>query len=154
MGAFAVAGTGDTPEGVVVIGLKLSAQEYEVGETVTVALEVRGARNVHAVKFHLAYDSEVLRFVPPATEGPFLRSDGTTTVFLAGDDGTVGKLKVGAARLDGGPGISGKGELAEFSFEAVRSGVAELEFEEASVLDPNKENLPARFKNVRVVVND
>ena len=125
---------------------------YQTGETVMVEVRIEKAANVGSVPFRLRYDPEVLRFDPPATEGPFLSADGTTTVFLASDPHGEGEVVVGISRLGTAQGAEGAGLLASFEFEARRAGNAGFAFADATVKDPQAQNLPALFDAPTVMI--
>jgi hypothetical protein len=125
---------------------------YSVGETITIMLMVDNAANVDSVAFHLLFNEDVMRFVPPAVEGPFLRSDGADTVFLCAEAASGGDLVVGASRLSRDPGIYGGGQLATFRFEATSQGECRFQFTHTSVKDPQARYLPAVFVVVPVSV--
>jgi len=128
-----------------------SAPSYRVGDRVTVEVRIENATNVGSVPFHLRYNRQVLEFVPPADQGPFLRSDGTNTVFLANDSGG-GEVVVGLSRLGGGDGMSGAGTLATFQFQALNPGDCGFGWTGASVKDPQARNVPASFLTAPVSV--
>jgi hypothetical protein len=113
---------------------------------------VDDAANVGSVAFHLRFDKEVIRYVPPAMEGPFLGRLGTDTVFLCVESGAGGELVVGTSRVNGEPGAYGAGRLATFRFEAIKPGVSEFLFTGARVNDPQARSLPAQSGGVAVVV--
>jgi hypothetical protein len=138
--------------GPAIVRLVPSRTTYNVGETVAVNVFMESADNVGSVPFHLRYNPQVLQFIPPAVEGPFLQADGTNTVFLAPDTGGGGEIVVGLSRLGGGDGASGAGSLATFQFLAVAEGDAGFAFTGASVKDPQARNLPASFSVVGVRV--
>ncbi len=129
-----------------------SAPSYRVGDRVTVEVRIENATNVGSVPFHLRYNRQVLEFVPPADQGPFLRSDGTNTVFLANDSGGGGEVVVGLSRLGGGDGMSGAGTLATFQFQAINPGDCGFGWTGASVKDPQARNVPASFLAAPVAV--
>jgi hypothetical protein len=137
------------PTGPSVVRLIPSRVTYHVGETVVTLLFMENAYNVGSVQFHLLYDKDVLQFLPPAIEGPFMSEDGSNTAFLVSDAGGGGELVVGLARLSGGTGAHGLGVLATFEFAALSPGSSELEFTAASVRDPQARFLPATFSVVQ-----
>ncbi len=122
-----------------------SAPSYKVGDRVVVEVRIEGATGVGSVPYHLKYNRQVLEFVGPAAEGPFLGSDGVSTVFLANPIQGGGDLVVGHSRLGGGDGVSGSGTLATFQFQAINAGDCGFAFSGASVKDPQARNLPATF---------
>jgi hypothetical protein len=149
------AGTAEEPErntGPAVVRLVPSKTSFAVGETVVVQVVIDNATNIGSTPFHLRYNSQVLRFLAPATEGPFLRSDGTNTVFLATDPGGGGEVVVGLSRMGVGTGANGSGTLAVFQFQAIAPGDCGFMFTGASVKDPQARNLPAAFNTAVVRV--
>jgi general secretion pathway protein D len=129
-----------------------SAPSFRVGDRLSVEVRIENATNVASVPFHLRYNRQVLEFVPPATQGPFLNSDGANSVFLATDSGGGGEVVVGLSRLGGGEGMSGAGTLATFQFQAINPGDAGFAWVGASVKDPQARNVPATFLLAPVVV--
>jgi hypothetical protein len=146
-GTFGTVEPGST--GPSVVRLVPTRITYHVGETVVTYVFIENAHNVGSVPFHLLYDKDVIEFLPPAIEGPFMSEDGTNTVFLAIDAGGGGELVVGLARLSGGTGAHGSGVLATFEFTAINPGSSGLTFTLASVRDPQAQVLPATFSVVR-----
>ena len=106
---------------------------------------IDNANNVGSTPFHLNYNKDVLQFVPPAGEGPFMKNDGSNTVFLASDTGGGGKVVVGLSRMGAAEGADGTGTLAIFQFQAINPGNCGFTFTGASVKDPQARNLPAAF---------
>jgi general secretion pathway protein D len=129
-----------------------SAPSYRIGDRVIVEVRIDNAQNVGSVPFHLKYNRQVLEFVPPAVQGPFLNADGANTVFLANDSGAGGELVVGLSRLGGGEGMTGGGTLATFQFQAINAGDCGFAWNGASVKDPQARNLPASFLTAPVAV--
>jgi general secretion pathway protein D len=154
-GGGGAGGTGQNPEGApgdnnapqtpATVRLVPSAPSYRVGDRVTVEVRIDNATNVGSVPFHLKYNRQVLEFVPPGVQGPFLNSDGANTAFLAMDSQGGGEIVVGYSRLGGGDGMSGAGTLATFQFQAINPGDCGFSWVGASVKDPQARNLPASF---------
>jgi len=140
------------PRGPVLVRLVPSKSVYQVGEPVTVQVVVDNAWNVGSTPFHLRYNREVLQFVPPAGEGPFMSGDGANTVFLASDTGGGGEVVVGLSRMGAPTGAEGSGLLATFQFQAINPGDAGFAFTGASVKDPQARDLPAAFNTAPVQV--
>lgn len=147
-------GTQEPPAvaGPATVRLVPSAPSYRVGDRVTVDVRIENATNVGSVPFHLRYNRQVLEFVPPAEQGPFLKSDAANTVFLANDSGGGGEVVVGLSRLGAGDGMSGAGTLATFQFHAINPGDCGFGWSGASVKDPQARNLPASFLTAPVAV--
>jgi general secretion pathway protein D len=143
---------GAVPSGPATVRMIPSSASYRVGDLVAVEVRIENAANVGSVPFHLQFNRQVLEYVGPAVEGPFLSSDGSNTVFLANPSQGGTSVVVGASRLGGGEGVSGAGSLATFQFQAVNPGDAGFAFTGASVKDPQARNLPANFVAVPVRV--
>jgi hypothetical protein len=147
-------GTEEPPvnAGPATVRLVPSAPSFRVGDRLTVEVRIENATNVGSVPFHLRYNRQVLEFVPPADQGPFLKSDGANTVFLATDSPGGGEVVVGLSRLGGGDGMSGAGTLATFQFQAINPGDCGFGWTGASVKDPQARNVPASFLTAPVAV--
>ncbi|HEX5044450.1 MAG TPA: secretin N-terminal domain-containing protein [Candidatus Polarisedimenticolaceae bacterium] len=141
-----------SPTGPAVVRLVPSAPTYKVGETVTVEVRLENGANVGSVPFHLRYNRNVLEFLSPGEQGPFLGSDGTNTVFMAQDAQGGGEIIVGNSRMGSAEGVTGSGPLCVFRFQAVNPGDAGFAFTGASVKDPQTRNLPATFASAAVTV--
>jgi general secretion pathway protein D len=137
--------TDEQPQQLAVVSLVPSKSSYRVGEAVIVNVLIQNGQNVGSVPYHLRYNSQVLQFNGPATEGGFLTSGGVNTVFLASDTGGGGEIVVGHSRMGGGQGASGGGTLGTFQFTAIGPGDCGFVFTGASVKDTQAGNLPAAF---------
>jgi len=144
----------DNPIGVspTIIRLEPSQAVYQVGEPVEIEIVVDRSRDVGSIVFHLSYDPQVLTFVPPAVEGPFMASDGADTVFLSGEIQGKGEIVVGASRIGSPDGVGGTGTLAVFEFNTIASGDCGFRFTGATVKDPQARSLPAAFTTAAVRV--
>jgi general secretion pathway protein D len=129
-----------------------SPASYSVGEQIVLNVSIENAVDIGSVPFHLRYDSSVVQFLAPASEGAFMSADGTSTVFLATDIAGGGEIVVGLSRLSGQQGATGSGILATFQFMAVGPGDARFAFTGASVKNPQAGNQPASFSAAPVRV--
>jgi hypothetical protein len=143
---------GDLLQGPAVVEPVPERSGYSVGETVAVDIVVGNAEDLSAVAFHFRFDAGVLRFQPPAEEGPFMGSDGTDTVFLAVESGQGGELVVGLSRMNNSSGLTGDGTLATFRFLAIAPGPCDFRFTGASLKDPQGMTLPATFRTAQVSI--
>jgi hypothetical protein len=134
------------------VRIEPDATIYRSGDRLTVAVTIANGRNVGSVPFHLVYDPQVVEFVSPATEGPYLGSDGGLTVFLAAESGAGGEIVVGLSRLGEPVGVDGSGTLALFEFDAVGEGDCGFGFSAASVKDPDAVDLTALFDVIPAAV--
>ena len=142
----------DEPSGPAVVRLVPSALSYRVGDSVVVDVRIENGTGVGSVPFHLRFNPQVLEFVPPAIEGPFLGSDGTGTVFLANEVSGGGEIVAAMSRLGGGGGVTGSGVLATFTFQAVNAGECGFAFTDAMVKDMQARALPSTFVTAAVQV--
>jgi len=125
---------------------------YRVGENVTLQVQIVGAQSVGSVPFHLRYNPQVFSYLAPASEGDFLSSDGTSTVFAASEVQGGGEIVVGLSRVGAANGANGSGLLATFQFVAKAPGSGTFSFTGASVRDPTASILPSSFTTAAVSV--
>ena len=142
----------EPPAGPALVQLVPAKATYAVGETVVLQIIVSNASNVGSIPFHLRYNKDALQFLSPGLEGPFMQSDGTSTVFLASDTGGGGEIVVGMSRMGAGRGATGSGVLATLQFLAINPGPCNFQFTGASVKDPQARNLPAAFNTAQVEI--
>jgi general secretion pathway protein D len=138
----------EPPSGPAIVQLIPSSNNFQVGAVVVAQVTIDNAQNVGSVPFHLRYNKEVLQFMPPATQGPFMTQGGAEPVFLASDTGGGGEIVIGLSRMGPGAGASGSGVLAIFQFQAISPGNCGFAFTGASVKDPQARDLPAAFNVV------
>jgi len=102
------------------VSLMPSSAFVSNGDQVTFTAEVDSVTDLYSYGFEISYDPTMLTYIS-ASEGNFLKADGTPTAFNAAlEDGTEGKLIVGNARLLSPPdGIDGSGALFEVDFGVV-----------------------------------
>ena len=126
-----------------------------VGGLVTLTFRIRGARDVHAVPFHLVYPADLLEYVDGAP-GPFLapargEGSGARPFFMA--DGAPGRLFVALARFGAaGGGAGGSGTLCTLRFRARAAGAARLSFEDAHVVLADRSEAEASFEAASLVI--
>jgi len=126
-----------------------------VGGVVTLTFRIRGARDVHAVPFHLVYPADLLEYVDGAP-GPFLApARGATSnarpFFMA--DGPPGRLFVPLSRFGAATGgAGGAGVLCTLRFRARAAGAARLTFEDAHVVLADRSEAEASFEAVSLVI--
>ena len=126
--------------------------DYAVGETISVEVLIDEAENVQSVAFHLLFDQDVIQYILPAIEGPFLGSDGARTLLLSTETEDGGEVIVAMSRLGTGVGVDGSGLLLTFNFLAVSPGDCGFVFDGATVKDPSARDLGAHFASASVSV--
>lgn len=130
------------PAAMATVSMNLSNPAPQVGEQLTVTIDVAGAVDLFSYGFEIGYDPAVLSFLS-ADAGSFLSdSGGVTTAFQSGlEDGSAGTLLVAEARtMDPKAGISGSGTLLTLTFEVLggEGQTTDVVFAPASFLaDPN-----------------
>ena len=131
--------------------MRASAPVVQVGDRVSIVIEIAGAADVGHVPFHVTIDPQVLQF-EDGQEGNFLSSDGRQTAFFAAATGDGAAVVVGLSRLRRGDGIHGGGDLCVLHFNAVGPGDARLDFARAKVRDSGNRIVPAEFWGTAIVV--
>lgn len=112
-------------------------ERANVGATTLVLdLRVTGVTDLYGVAFDLSFPSNLLQFVSPATEGPFLSQGGSSTSLLV-DENPTGNLVVGLSRLGATPGQTGSGVLLTLTFTAIGSGSGTIQFVAPQALNSN-----------------
>ena len=137
------------------IKANLSASTVRLGNTVTVIVRIKSARNVGSAPFTLLYDPAILEFVDTAsTEGGFLRQNKATTTFIArsGPPSRGGGVVVGLSRLDPVRGASGKGTLCRLTFRAIAPGLSQITFTRSALLSPQAQPIGSTFTGTTIRV--
>ena len=125
------------------------------GEEITVEIAVRGGRNVGSVSFHLLYEPSLLEPVEGgATEGGWLRRDGSRTSFLSRHASTDGRIIVGASRLGAPRGAQGGGVVCRLRFRALTAGSGALVFDRVHLGDPLANDLTVRPLTTRFTIGE
>jgi hypothetical protein len=124
-----------------------------VSDMMDVEITIREAKGVAAIAFHLHYDPNVIDFVEPAVEGPFLGQGGSIdTMLLAREVIAGGEVVVGNASIGPSPGASGAGTVVKLRFVAQRAGATPLTFSAARIFNPMVEELPSQFGTAMIRV--
>lgn len=108
----------------------IERQKVQVGDQVSIVIEISGATDVGHVPFHVTMNPQVLQF-EYGEEGNFLSSDGRQTAFFAAATSDAAVVVVGLSRIRQGDGIRGGGDLCVLHFIAVGPGNAGLGFARA-----------------------
>ncbi len=96
-----------------------------VGESISIEIAAASTAGVVDAPLHLLYDPERLRFLE-ASEGDYLRRDGSAIVFLANGLSRPGDVIIGIGRTDRSRGARGSGTLCRVRFEVLAPGTARL----------------------------
>lgn len=118
------------------ISIDPTTQTTSTGSVVTVDVGVTGVTNLYGYQFDLTYNPSVLSGVS-VSEGPLLASGGNSTYFVPGTIDNVGGTVAATADtiLSAVPGVSGSGELAVFTFDAIGAGTSTLGIQNELLID-------------------
>jgi general secretion pathway protein D len=103
--------------------------QAQVGNTITLQLEVENAQDLFAAPFHLKFDPKLLRLVD-VRAGGLLSGDGQTIIFTRNILNDTGDATVNLNRMPGTAGVSGSGSLAVFTFQTLKPGETAVTFSE------------------------
>lgn len=119
------------------ISIDPTAQTTSTGTVVTVDVDIANVNNLYGFQFDLTFNPSILRAVS-STEGTFLPSGGAT-FFIPGTNDNVGGTVAATADtlLTAINGVSGGGELAVFTFDAIGTGTSTLGIQNETLLDSN-----------------
>jgi hypothetical protein len=131
-----------------------AASSVNVGDYFAVSVVVDSATPIYAWEVTLTYSGGLVNG-GTVTEGPFLATGGGTTFVALGPDDGLGQFGPVGATLNGaGPGVSGAGTLATFTFQALASGVAQFGVTSVTLLDETLFDITASSTPAQVTVND
>jgi general secretion pathway protein D len=153
--------TGDTSSGspesepeapAITVSVQPVRTELTVNASSDITIDIENAVNVGSVPFYIDYDPNILEILD-VREGPFMGSDGMSTVFMSSIDDRRGRIIIGLSRIGAGAGISGSGTLVEITAGGKSPGESPVAFSHESVLDPMAQSIPAVFTDGDVVVS-
>ena len=98
---------------------------------------------------HVAYDSEVLRFLD-ASAGGFLSLDGGQLVFLANGHTRPGDVAIGIGRTNRTLGLEGTGTLCRLRFVALAAGATTIGISRAMAWTDTGRLLPVRLASLEL----
>jgi Cohesin domain len=119
------------------ISIDPTSQTTSTGTVVTVDVDITNVTTLYGYQFDLTFNPGILQAMS-STEGTFLPSGGAT-FFISGTNDNVGGTV--AATADTLPaattGVSGGGELAVFTFDAIDAGASTIGIQNEILLDSN-----------------
>jgi adhesin HecA-like repeat protein len=119
------------------LGIDPTAQIITAGSVVTVDVDIANVRNLYGYQFDLSFNPTVLEAVS-SSEGSFLSSGGTTFFISGTNDNRGGTVAATAdTLLTAVNGVSGSGELAVFTFDAIGKGISTVAIQNETLLDSN-----------------
>ncbi|MEM2912053.1 MAG: cohesin domain-containing protein [Candidatus Bathyarchaeia archaeon] len=109
------------------------------GNQITLNLTISGAENLNAWAANLTWNPTIVNLTQ-VTEGPFLKTQGTTT-FTSTPLPQIGVVAL-KGQLPQGIGVNGSGVVAILKFEVVGGGKFKFEIYNSTLLDINGEEIP------------
>lgn len=124
------------------ISVDPTTQTTATGTVVTVDVDISSVNDLYGYQFDLTFNPTILQAVS-STEGTFLPSGGAT-FFIPGTNDNVGGTVSATADtlLAATPGVSGGGELAVFTFDAIGAGTSTIGIQNEILLDSNINVIP------------
>lgn len=112
-----------------------TTQTTTSGSVVTVDVSISNVSDLYGYQFDLTFNPSVLRAVS-SSEGSFLPSGGSTFFISGTNDNVGGTVSANAdTLLTAINGVSGMGELAVFTFDAIGTGTSALGLRNETLLD-------------------
>jgi hypothetical protein len=120
-----------------VLTLDPTTQTTSTGSVVTVDVDISNVTDLFGYQFDLTFNPNILQAVS-SSEGSFLSSGGST-FFINGDNDNVGGAVSATADtlLSAVNGVSGSGQIAVFTFDAIGNGTSALAIQNETLLDSN-----------------
>ena len=121
-----------------------SITNVNVGTIFNINVTVTDVSNLYAWEFRLYFLNAIINCTA-ITEGPFLRSAGTTIFLLNitnNYNSTYGRALAACTLLGAGKFVSGSGVLATLTFNATANGNTNLDLEETKLSNINSQSIP------------
>jgi len=115
--------------------LLAGAEQAEVGEMLTLTVEVAAVDSLYSAPLFVNYDPALVEFVD-GQEGTFLGQGGQATVFSLIPRPADGQIVIGYKQDAGGTGASGDGTLVTLNFRGKAAGNARIELSRVNFRDP------------------
>jgi general secretion pathway protein D len=112
----------------------------QAGESFEVPIGIENASDAFSVSLQVAYDPRSLRLVRVA-KGDFLGSDGQPVAVVERTEEEAGSTAVTLSRPPGSGSVSGSGELAVLTFEALQTGPTALGIVPTGMLTPSRQDV-------------
>jgi general secretion pathway protein D len=112
----------------------------QAGESFEVPISIENAADAFSVSLQVAYDPRSLRLVRVA-KGDFLGSDGQPVAVVERTEEEAGSTVVTLSRPPGSGSVSGSGQLAVLTFEALQTGPTALGVVPAGMFTPSSQDV-------------
>jgi hypothetical protein len=120
-----------------ILSIDPTTQTTSTGTVVTVDVGIANVTNLYGYQFDLTFNPSVLQAVS-SSEGSFLTSGGNTFFINGSNDNVGGTVSATAdTLLSAINGVTGSGELAVFTFDAIGTGTSALTIQNETLLDSN-----------------
>jgi hypothetical protein len=120
-----------------VLSVDPTTQTTSTGTVITVDVDVANVTDLYGYQFDLTFNPNILQAVS-SSEGSFLSSGGGTFFINGSNDNVGGTVSATAdSLLSAVSGVSGSGQLAVFTFDAVGNGTSALAIQNEMLLDSN-----------------
>jgi hypothetical protein len=135
LACLASLGLGTLAQADTVLTIASSEATIGPGGTFSVEVNVAGVSDLYGYQFDVLFNPNVLEALT-SSEGSFL-SQGGSTFFIPGTNDNVGGVVAATANtlLSPVPGVSGSGNLAVLTFEALKSGASSIAISGAELID-------------------
>src|ERR1039457_6242576 len=122
--------------------ISAGSTDTSVDQIFTLPVSIADASDVYAFQFDLAFDPTILQLLS-ISEGSFLPSAGST-IFIPGTIDNIGGNAISNADTLVGdiPGVSGDGDLVDFTFQAISPGATSLALSNGLLFDSNFNDIP------------
>jgi len=132
-----------------------SSQTVLEGENFTVSIRIDPEGSaVSGAQYVLVFNNTLLEAISQI-KGSFLSQDGASTIVYKNEiDNETGIVKYAEARTGTTSGVTSPGILATITFEAIKSGIAHLNFSDVKLSDPNAQPIPVSVCNGTCEIKD
>jgi hypothetical protein len=118
-----------------VISVAPTSQTVTAGGEFTVDVNISNVSDLYGYQFDLTFNPQVLSAVS-SSEGPFLGTAGSTFFIPGTNDNTNGTVSATADTIISAvPGANGSGNLAVFTFDAIKNGVSSIVISGVNMID-------------------
>ena len=142
-----------------IVKVNPSSAQIDVGQTVTVYVEVSGISNLFAIEIHMGFDPNVVEVIDADAgtagvqvgHGDFLKVE-----FVAQNaaDNAVGKIDYAVTQMGSESGKDGNGKLAVITFKGKATGSSNITINQVLASDPSATQVTVTTSNGTVTVGD
>ena len=129
------------------VSIKDSGKTFNSGESVIYQVEISGVTNLFGFQFDFEYDPSALSY-QSWSEGSFLNRNGQDQTLCIPPSSSAGAARNAACTRTGSLGIEGAGNLASFTFTALKSGTGGVRLANAQLVDSST---PPKGISVQIV---